>query len=609
MATGEAAVQIAHRMTAPEPAPPRAAPRRPSAPVARVDSPLHGLTTSLPRHLVEWRLPPGWRWGAQGVMTEHRHYQEVVDALDRSLSLVTAPNAAHDEWLAREARLLAHLNHPSIPTTYHYWVASREVRRGPGYLRRWIAGETLAERMAREGRLDFADALSLLRSAGSAIAYVHDTGLAYGFLSTETAWVTPSARVWLPWWHYALPRAEIPAGITPDHRWLPRPPEWGEDEWRPTYASDQWHLAAMTFAALAGEPPPSRDIPPLRWVRPEIPQDAAEVIDRALSVRPEERLHSVAALLRSVDRAIGSRTTFIASAGALSPGADTRTEEERLRWALGDDYEVLAALGSGTFGSVWRVRDLSLEREVALKMLHPSVGSDQRAVARFRREARLAAQLAHPAIVPIYDWDSRGEVVWYTMELAEGGSLANLIERSGPRTLAEIAPHIDLVLDALTSAHAHNIIHRDLKPENILLDRYRRLRIADFGVANVMDEETGGATGTPDFAATEQLLGEPQGPQVDCFAIAALVYYVLTGEPPFGTGDAKTILARQLSRDVDLRPFPRDLAAWLAHGLAPTPEERYADAAEMREAFRTAVERIRMQAAPWWRRLLARTAG
>jgi serine/threonine-protein kinase len=583
----------------------RLAPRRSSAPVARADaSVLHGITTSLPKHLAEWRLPPGWRWGANGVATEHRHFQEVVDALDRSLSLVTAPNPAHTEWLASEARLLAHLNHPSIPTTYHYWVASREVKRGPGYLRRWIAGETLTQRLARVGRLDFADALQILRAAGSALAYVHDTGIAYGFLSAETVWVTPSQRIWLPWWNYSVPREDLPAGVLPDPRWLPMPPEW-EGAWRPTLASDQWHLAAVAFTALAGEAPPSRDVPPLRWVRPEVPQDVSDVIDRALAVRPEDRFHSVSGLLRAVDRAIGSRTVFVAGSGTIAPEQAARSEEERLRWALGDDYEVLAALGAGTFGSVWRVRDLSLEREVALKMLHPEVGTDQKAVTRFRREARLAAQLAHPAIVPIYDWDSRGDVVWYTMELAEGGSLADLIERSGPRTLADIAPHIFLILDALAAAHAHNIIHRDLKPENILLDRYRRLRISDFGVANVVDEETAGATGTPDFAAPEQLLGEEQGPQADCFAIAALVYYVLTGAPPFGAGDAKAILARQLSRDVDLRVFPPELAAWLDRGLSPQPETRFADAAEMRDAFRAAVERIRRNAVPWWRRWLA----
>ncbi len=113
-----------------------------------------------------------------------------------------------------------------------------------------------------------------------------------------------------------------------------------------------------------------------------------------------------------------------------------------------------------------------------------------------------------------------------------------------------------------------------------------------------------GVTGTPTFAAPEQLLGEPQGPAVDCYAIAALIVFVLTGAPPFGEGDAKSILARQLSRDIDLRDFPPELCEWLERGLAPTPEQRFIDATEMRRAFRRVIASIRRNALPWWRRWL-----
>jgi serine/threonine-protein kinase len=263
---------------------------------------------------------------------------------------------------------------------------------------------------------------------------------------------------------------------------------------------------------------------------------------------------------------------------------------------------VLAALGRGTFGSVWRVRDLSLEREVALKVLHPEVAGDQRAVGRFRREARLAAQLAHPAIVPVYDWDSRGDVTWYTMELAEGGSLADLIARSGPQKLEDLVPQITSVLEALSAAHANGIVHRDLKPENVLLDRYRRARIADFGIADAVEHEPTGATGTPSFAAPEQLLGEPQGPPVDCFAMGGLVYFALTGRPPFGDGDPKQILARQLSGAVDVSGFEPPVAQWIRRALAADPADRFADASAMLAEFRAAVRSVRLARLPWWRR-------
>src|SRR3954467_4817561 len=112
------------------------------------------LTTELPLHLADWQLPPDWRWGGEGVVAEHRHYQEIIDALGRSLSLVSAPDPAHHKWLEEEARLLAHRNHPAIPTTYHYWASFSESRRGPGYLRRWIAGETISARLSRMGADD-----------------------------------------------------------------------------------------------------------------------------------------------------------------------------------------------------------------------------------------------------------------------------------------------------------------------------------------------------------------------------------------------------------------------------------------------------------------------
>jgi serine/threonine-protein kinase len=264
---------------------------------------------------------------------------------------------------------------------------------------------------------------------------------------------------------------------------------------------------------------------------------------------------------------------------------DELSEEARLRWATSDDYAVLGFLGSGTFGSVWRVRDLTLEREVALKMLHPDVANHPPTVGRFLREARLAAQLAHPAIIPIYDLDSRGDVTWYTMELAEAGSVANLIARSGPRPFDEIAPKVDAVLDALAAAHASGIVHRDLKPENILIDRYRRWRITDFGIARGEDESTG-ATGTPAFAAPEQLLGEAQGPAVDCFAVGGIVAFALTGEPPFNGGDAKVILAQQLAGDFGAARFEPPVRRFLERALAADQKERFADARAMRVAWR-----------------------
>lgn len=541
------------------------------------------VTSELPQHLAGWQLPPDWRWGAEGVLHEYRHYQEVVDALGRSLSLVSAPDPAHSAWLTSEAKHLAHRNHPSIPTTYHYWPQSRETRRGPGYLRRWISAETVGSRVRRVGVEQIPVVLRVLRTVGSMLAYLHDTGMSHGGISPENIWMAPAGRIWVLGWQWAVPRQDIPDGVMPDPRWTPWAPEWLSDGWAPTFLSDQWQLAATCFFALTGELPVGPDIPPVQLVRPEVPQRLAEVLDRALARDPAERHRSVSALLRSLERAGGGQRS---TADRQAP-ENLTDEEERLRWAVGDDYDVLGFLGRGTFGSVWRVRDLSLEREVALKMLHPDVAEDQRAVARFLKEAQLAAQLSHPAIIPIYDWDSRGNVSWYTMELAEGGSIADLVARAGARPFEEIAGQVDAILDALAAAHARGIVHRDLKPENILIDRFRRWRISDFGIAKG-EEETAGATGTPAFAAPEQLLGEPQSAAVDCFSVAAIVAYLLTGRTPF-SGDPRAILAQQLGGELNWRAFPDPLAHWLRKGLDPDPTARFRDAGEMQAAWREVV--------------------
>jgi eukaryotic-like serine/threonine-protein kinase len=235
--------------------------------------------------------------------------------------------------------------------------------------------------------------------------------------------------------------------------------------------------------------------------------------------------------------------------------------------------------------------------------LHPHVAADANAVSAFWSEAKLAAQLAHPSIVPIYDWDSRDDLSWYTMELADEGSVANLVARNGPRSIDEIAPQVEQLLDGLAAAHGVGIVHRDLKPENILIDRYGRWRMTDFGIANATGEDVTGTTGTPAFAAPEQLLGEPQGAAVDYFALAAIVAFALSGSPPFGDGDAETIVARQLSGKFDSSPFAPSIGEWLKRALMTNADARFADAAEMKDAWRAAVRAARRrERAAWWRR-------
>ena len=176
------------------------------------------VTHRLPPHLAAWQLPPAWSWGPEGLLSGHRHYQELVDALGRSLSLVSVPDAAHAGWLESEARYLAHRNHPAIPTTYHYWATYSDSRRGPGYLRRWIAGETIGARVRRAGIEDVPAVLRIMREVGSALSYLHDAGSIHGAVSPESVWTAPMGRLWMLGWEWSMPIAEVPAGAHPRPR-------------------------------------------------------------------------------------------------------------------------------------------------------------------------------------------------------------------------------------------------------------------------------------------------------------------------------------------------------------------------------------------------------
>ena len=208
-------------------------------------------------------------------MAQTRHYQEIIDALGRSLSLVSAPDPAHAPWLESEARHLAHRNHPAIPTTYHYWATYGDVRRGPGYLRRWIAGETVGSRIGRAGADDVPGMLRVLRDVGSALSYLHDSGQVHGSVSPETVWSTPMGRIWLLGWQWAVPLADVPDRLIPNPECAPGPLEWADGSWRPTAATDQWQLAALCFTTLTSETPPVTNAPPLSLVRPDVPKKPA----------------------------------------------------------------------------------------------------------------------------------------------------------------------------------------------------------------------------------------------------------------------------------------------------------------------------------------------
>jgi eukaryotic-like serine/threonine-protein kinase len=271
-------------------------------------------------------------------------------------------------------------------------------------------------------------------------------------------------------------------------------------------------------------------------------------------------------------------------------------------------YRVVSQIGVGGMGAVYLAEHPLIGKKVAIKVLRSEYSTHPEALHRFFNEARATAQLRHPSLIEIFDYGvhpSGGAYI--VMEYLEGETLEARIRKGYALLLPQIVDIAFQIASGLGVAHRAGIVHRDLKPENVLIDRYGRWRLADFGIANATGEEIAGASGTPAFAPPEQLLGEEQDAAADCFSLAAIVAYSLTGTPPFGERDSASILARELRGDVDLSSYPTEIAEWLKRGLAASVEERFADAVTMQAAWREAVSAVLVQdrPVPWWRRWFA----
>lgn len=266
-------------------------------------------------------------------------------------------------------------------------------------------------------------------------------------------------------------------------------------------------------------------------------------------------------------------------------------------------YEILSALGAGSMGTVYRAFDPTLQRTVALKMINfgwTHEVSPQELAARFRTEARAAANLNHPAIVTIFDYDDQDPAGAYiAMEYVEGGRLDYYIEQRAELHLEDAMNLMQQVLEGLDYAHVRGVIHRDIKPSNLLLTLDGAVKIADFGIAKIRSQqETLGKfrVGTPLYMAPEQYTGGTVDHRCDIHAAGAVLYELLTGSPPFTGSYAEVmykIVHEQPKRLSGLDPrVERAFDPVVARALAKRPDKRFGSAAAFWKALRTAWQKI-----------------
>lgn len=257
-----------------------------------------------------------------------------------------------------------------------------------------------------------------------------------------------------------------------------------------------------------------------------------------------------------------------------------------------DRYEIVQELGTGSMGIIYRARDKSLDRFVAVKVMRPEFQLDNETLERFRREARACAQLQHPNIVTVYDLaEGDGGVTYIIMELLEGTDLRTAMRKKIPLPVSLKVELMAQICDGLAHAHKHGIVHRDIKPTNLFLHLRNRAKILDFGVARLTSSNltrTGKILGTPNYMAPEQITGLKCDFRSDLFSTAIVAFELVAGSHPFQAPFIPKRIANDEPdrlRDVDPR-LPPQLEQALERALAKDPAERFTTAEEFAAALR-----------------------
>jgi len=277
------------------------------------------------------------------------------------------------------------------------------------------------------------------------------------------------------------------------------------------------------------------------------------------------------------------------------------TEADLVGRDLDGRFEILELLGTGGMGAVYRARQHSTDRDVALKLLRPDVAGNENAIKRFFREARAASRLTNPHTITIFDFGQTSDgILFIAMELLKGSSLAGLLtESAGPLPPARAVRIADQILQSLDEAHAEDILHRDLKPDNIQLLEIRNgddfVKVLDFGIAKQLESDstaltaTGAVFGTPTYMSPEQALALELDARSDLYSVGVILFEMLAGKPPFTADTPLAMAMKKASEEApaiyrvnpDVR-VPEDLERVVSRLLARNADDRPDDASTVR---------------------------
>jgi serine/threonine protein kinase len=572
------------------------------------------------------------------------------------------------------------LSRRSVRFVHHNLLLTREARAFPDQdiyytVRDYVAGATLREVLAGGKRFEPPQVIRILRQVVEALTPLHQDGACHGGVKPSNIFLAREDRVILgdPALPVPPPTLDLKR-LSYDFRYVP-PEMFAGGGLGP--ASDFYALGCVAHELLYGEPPFVSDNPYEliamhgRDPVPVLPADpgrvrwtstADRILGQLLAKTPAGRLDRAGEVLEALgdleqawqapdlmgpvgepgprsgrvsllgDASLlrygeqqsllpleGSPSgTFATGVGWDRPAEASRFPGEPSSLPTIPGYEILEELGRGGMAVVYKARQLSLNRLVALKMILARPDAESPELTRFRREAVAVARLQHPNIVQIFDIGEQDRLTYYSMEFMEGGNLARKLGGS-PQAATEAARLVEVLARAMHYAHQQGIVHRDLKPANVLLSARGEPKITDFGLVKLLDRreqvhtQEGQIVGTPAYMAPEQAAGKSTavGPATDVHALGAMLYEMLTGQPPFRAETIMDTILQVVSQPPKpphlLQPkVPRDLEGICLKCLEKDPARRYPSAAALADDLERFLAGAPVMARPagLWRRFL-----
>jgi serine/threonine-protein kinase len=266
---------------------------------------------------------------------------------------------------------------------------------------------------------------------------------------------------------------------------------------------------------------------------------------------------------------------------------------------LSGRYKLEAKLGSGGMSTVYLARDTTLDRQVAVKILHREMSEQEDQLQRFRQEARAVAKLSHPNVVAVIDAGEDGGHPYIVFEYVEGETLKQRIKRVGALEPQEALAYAIEIARGLTVAHNRNMVHRDIKPQNVLIDAEGRAKLTDFGISRQLEQDgmtaTGRVLGTTDYVAPEQAMGHPVDIRSDIYALGVVLYEMLIGQVPFHADSQVGVAMKHVNEELpDVQQRRPELSAAAAlvveRATAKDPDRRYQQVGELIDDLSTALE-------------------